>query len=112
MDDQAVWRRGAPVRFPSARWELTFSRAPGGRENGGRLELALPYSPARPWRSRSCSASRAWRRSAENPTSSTPLTEGRPLYFEKTENYVYHFTKDCATNTRNPAKTKKMSGEP
>ena len=36
MDDQAVWRRGAPVRFPSARWELTFSRA-------------LPYSPARPW---------------------------------------------------------------
>ena len=27
MDDQAVWRRGAPVRFPSARWELTFSRA-------------------------------------------------------------------------------------
>ena len=27
MDDQAVWRRGAPVRFPSA----------------------LPYSPARPW---------------------------------------------------------------
>ena len=32
MDDQAVWRHGAPVRFPSARWEL-----------------ALPYSPARPW---------------------------------------------------------------
>ena len=48
-------------------------------------------------RSQSCSASRAWRRSAENPTSSTPLTEGRPLYFEKTENYVYHFAKDCAT---------------
>ena len=48
MDDQAVWRRGAPVRFPSARWELTFSRALR-RENGGRLELALPYSPARPW---------------------------------------------------------------
>ena len=43
MDDQAVWRRGAPVRFPSARWELTFSRALR------RLELALPYSPARPW---------------------------------------------------------------
>ena len=41
MDDQAVWRRGAPVRFPSARWELTFSRALR-RENGGRLELALP----------------------------------------------------------------------
>ena len=40
MDDQAVWRRGAPVRFPSARWELTFSRALR-RENGGRLELAL-----------------------------------------------------------------------
>ena len=38
MDDQAVWRRGAPVRFPSARWELTFSRALR-RENGGRLEL-------------------------------------------------------------------------
>ena len=36
MDDQAVWRRGAPVRFPSARWELTFSRA-------------LRQSPARPW---------------------------------------------------------------
>ena len=34
MDDQAVWRRGAPVRFPSAR---------------GRLELALPYSPVKPW---------------------------------------------------------------
>ena len=33
MDDQAVWRRGAPVRFPSARWELTFSRALR-RENG------------------------------------------------------------------------------
>ena len=48
MNDQAVWRRGAPVRFPSARWELTFSRALR-RENGGRLELALPYSPARPW---------------------------------------------------------------
>ena len=32
MEEQAVWRRGAPVRFPSARWELT-----------------LPYSPARPW---------------------------------------------------------------
>ena len=48
MDNQAVWRRGAPVRFPSARWELTFSRALR-RENGGRLELALPYSPARPW---------------------------------------------------------------
>ena len=43
MDDQAVWRRGAPVRFPSARWELTFSRALR-RENG-----PLPYSPARPW---------------------------------------------------------------
>ena len=42
MDDQAVWRRGAPVRFPSARWELTFSRALR-RENGGRVE------PARPW---------------------------------------------------------------
>ena len=70
MEEQAVWRRGAPVRFPSARWELTFSRALR-RENGGRLELALPYSPA----------------------------EGRPLYFEKTENYVYHFTKDCATIT-------------
>ena len=27
MEEQAVWRRGAPVRFPSARWELTFSRA-------------------------------------------------------------------------------------
>ena len=48
MDDQAVWRRDAPVRFPSARWELTFSRALR-RENGGRLEFALPYSPARPW---------------------------------------------------------------
>ena len=36
------------MRFPSARWELTFSRALR-RENGGRLELALPYSPARPW---------------------------------------------------------------
>ena len=48
MDDQAVWRRGAPVRFPSARWELTFSRALR-RENGGRLELALPYSPVKPW---------------------------------------------------------------
>ena len=91
MDDQAVWRRGAPVRFPSARWELTFSRALR-RENGG-------IRPRGPGRSRSCSASRAWRRSAENPTSSTPLTEGRPLYFEKTENYVYHFTKDCATIT-------------
>ena len=34
MDNQAVWRRGAPVRFPSARWELTFSRALR-RENGG-----------------------------------------------------------------------------
>ena len=48
MDDQAVWRRGAPVRCPSARWERTLSRALR-RENGGRLELALPYSPARPW---------------------------------------------------------------
>ena len=99
MDDQAVWRRGAPVRFPSARWELTFSRALR-RENGGRLELALPYSPARPWPLPElfCFA-RAGGASAENPTSSTPLTEGRPQYFEKTENYVYHFTKDCATIT-------------
>ena len=43
MDDQAVWRRGAPVRFPSARWELTFSRA---------LRSVNLYSPdaiARPW---------------------------------------------------------------
>ena len=48
MDDQAVWRHGAPVRFPSAHWELTFSRALR-RENGGRLELALPYSPVKPW---------------------------------------------------------------
>ena len=48
MDDQTVWRRGAPVRFPSVRWELTFSRALR-RERGGRLELALPYSPAQPW---------------------------------------------------------------
>ena len=38
MEEQAVWRRGAPVRFPSARWELTFSRALR-RENGGRPEL-------------------------------------------------------------------------
>ena len=36
MDDQAVWRRGAPVRFPRARWELTFSRALR-RETGGRM---------------------------------------------------------------------------
>ena len=48
MEEQAVWRRGAPVRFPSARWERPFSRALR-RENGGRVELALPYSPARPW---------------------------------------------------------------
>lgn len=48
MEAQAVWRRGASVRFPNARWELAFSRALH-RESGGRLELALPYSPARPW---------------------------------------------------------------
>ena len=48
MDAQTVWRRGAPLRFPNARWELAFSCALR-RENGGRLELALPYSPARPW---------------------------------------------------------------
>ncbi len=48
MEEQAVWRRGAAVRFPSARWELAFSRALR-RERGGRLELALPYSSAKPW---------------------------------------------------------------
>ena len=37
-----------------------------------------------------------YKRQAENPTSSTPLTEGRPQYFEKTENYVYHFAKDLS----------------
>lgn len=96
MDDQAVWRRGAPVRFPSARWELTFSRALR-RENGGRLELALPYSPVRPWPLPELFCFARVEEIAENPTSSTPLTEGRPQYFEKTENYVYHFAKDCAT---------------
>ena len=48
MDAQPVWRHRSPVRYPRARCELTFSRALR-RENGGRLELALPYSPARPW---------------------------------------------------------------
>ena len=42
MDDQAVWRRGAPVRFPSARWELTFSRALR-REIGGEPHIIYAF---------------------------------------------------------------------
>ena len=34
MEEQAVWRRSAPVRFPSARWELTF---------GGELHIIYAF---------------------------------------------------------------------
>lgn len=49
MDGGGIWRSGGEaLHFPSARWELTFSRALR-RETDARTELALPYSPARPW---------------------------------------------------------------
>lgn len=49
MEGYGVWRSdGAPVRFPSARWELMLARALR-RETAERTEFALPYAPARPW---------------------------------------------------------------
>lgn len=49
MDDQAVWRRGAPGALSERPLGADLFPRPWRRENGGRLELALPYSPARPW---------------------------------------------------------------
>ena len=48
MGGSGTWRRGGAARFPSGRWELALSRALR-RETHGRVEFALPYSPARPW---------------------------------------------------------------
>ena len=47
-DGRGVWQKGAAARFSTGRWELAFSRALR-REERGRTEYALPYSPAQPW---------------------------------------------------------------
>ena len=42
------WTRGETLRFKNARWE-TALRGALVRRSEGRLELAVPYSPQRPF---------------------------------------------------------------
>lgn len=46
--EHSEWRASPRSRFPNGRWELTLAPALY-RGRTGRLEFALPWSPARPW---------------------------------------------------------------
>lgn len=46
--ERSEWRAPPRVRFPNGRWELALAHALY-RERSGRIEFALPYSPAHSW---------------------------------------------------------------